>query len=196
MKTWSINIVIAAVVMTALSGLMPAFAGEPVELFDGKTLDNWDVITCEAEVQDGAILLKSGNGLVQSKKQYTDFVFEYEWKALREDRWDSGVYFRYTEVPAGRPWPKKDQVNLLKGQEGNLVGFKDGVNKVATKPNDWNKFKLTVKGTRAALFVNGEEAWEVDGIKTPKGFIALQAEVPGGGQFLFKNIRITELGDE
>ena len=197
MRFLSINAVVAVCLIAVLSGALTAAAGEPVVLFDGESLDNWDVITCEAEVQDDAILLKAGNGLVQTKKRYTDFVFEYEWKALRTDRWDSGVYFRYTEVPAGRPWPSRYQVNLLKGQEGNLAGFKDdGVSPIATKPGEWNRFELTVKGTTVALKVNGEKAWEVDGLKQPSGFIALQAEVPGGGQFLFRNIRITELGDE
>jgi hypothetical protein len=181
---------------SALSAGLTTSAAEPVSLFDGKTLDQWDVIQCEAEVQDGAVLLKSGNGLVQSKKRYGDFVFEYEWKALKPDNWDSGVYFRYDQVPAGRPWPRRYQVNLRKGMEGDLAGFQDGVNSVPTKAGQWNRFRLTVRGTEAALNVNGEDSWQVDGIEVPRGFIALQAEIPGGGRFLFRNLRITELGDE
>ncbi len=168
-------------------------AAEPVALFDGKSLDGWDVIGCEAVVQDGAILVKDGNGLIQAKGAFADFVLEYEWKALAADMWDSGVYFRYDEVPEGRPWPKKYQVNLRKGMEGNIDGFPDGKSTVPTKAGDWNKFELTVKGTTASLKVNGQDAWRVDGIEKPSGFIALQAEVPKGGQFLFRNIRVTRL---
>jgi len=193
MKFWIINVVAAALVITGLCVAEPVAAAEPVVLFDGTSLDNFDVMNCEAVIQDGAILLKSGNGLVQTKKQYSDFVIEYEWKALREERWDSGVYFRYDEVPQGRPWPNRYQVNLRVGMEGDLVGFKDGRNSVELDPREWNRFELAVKGTRAALKVNGKEAWEVDGIEKPTGYIAVQAEVPGGGQFLFRNIRITEL---
>ena len=169
------------------------FAAEPVALFDGKGLDGWDVIGCEAVVQDGAILIKDGNGLVQAKGTFGDFVLEYEWKALSGEMWDSGVYFRYDEVPAGKPWPKKYQVNLRKGMEGNIDGFPDGKNAVPTKAGDWNKFELTVKGTGASLKVNDQPAWKVEGIEKSSGFIALQAEVPKGGQFLFRNIRITKL---
>lgn len=168
-------------------------AAEPVALFDGKSLDGWDVIGCEAVVKDGAILVKDGNGLIQAKGAFADFVLEYEWKALAADMWDSGVYFRYDEVPEGRPWPKKYQVNLRKGMEGNIDGFPDGKSAVPTKAGDWNKFELTVKGTTASLKVNGQDAWRVDGIEKPSGFIALQAEVPKGGQFLFRNIRVTRL---
>lgn len=168
-------------------------AGEPVSLFDGKTLDGWDVIGCEAVVQDGAILLKAGNGLVQAEKRYKDFVLAYEYKALKPERWDSGVYFRYDSVPEGRPWPARWQVNLRFDQEGNIGGFPNGKNTVATKPGDWNKFELTVKGNTASLKVNGQQSWTVEGIEPAEGLLALQAEIPGGGQFLFRNICITEL---
>ena len=122
------------------------------------------------------------------------FALEYEWKALNTERWDSGLYFRYDEVPQGRPWPKRYQVNLLKGMEGDLAGFRDGKNTVPTKAGDWNKFVLTVKGTTASLQVNDKQSWKIDGIENPSGYIGIQAEVPHGGQFLFRNIRITELG--
>ena len=170
-----------------------ASAADPVSLFDGKTLDGWDVINCEAVVEDGAILLKSGNGLVQAKKRYKDFVLEYEWKALHPTRWDSGVYFRYDTVPAGRPWPARYQVNLRKGMEGDIGSFPNGKNPVATKQGEWNTFELTVKGSTASLKVNGKSSWSVDGVGPAEGLLAIQAEVPGGGQFLFRSIRITEL---
>jgi hypothetical protein len=95
-------------------------------LFDGKTLDGWDVIGCEAIVRDGAILLKSGNGLVQAKNRFKDFVLEYEWKALDSQMWDSGMYFRYDTVPPDRSWPARYQVNLRKGMEGEIDGFANG----------------------------------------------------------------------
>jgi hypothetical protein len=181
--------------LVAVCGTTPVDAAEPVVLFDGKTLDGWDVLTCGAVVKDGAILLESGNGLVQTKKRYANFTIEYEWKALNPEMWDSGLYFRYDEVPEGRPWPKRYQVNLRKGMEGDLAGFPNGKNTVATKPGEWNRFELTLQGTVASLKVNGEPSWRVDGIETPSGYIAIQAEIPGGGQFLFRNVRITELGD-
>ncbi len=183
-----------AVVLTGYSGSSVS-AGDPVALFDGKSLEGWTVINCKAVVQDGAILLESGNGVVQSQQRYGDFVLEFEWKSLKSDDWDSGVYFRYADIPQDHPWPDEYQVNLRKGEEGNLVGFADGKNRASIKPGEWNRFELTVKGSVASLKVNQKEAWKVDGIKVPNGYIALQAEIPGGGQFLFRKIRITQLGD-
>lgn len=163
-------------------------------MFDGKTLAGWKLVTCEAEVQDGSIFLKAGNGLVQTEKVYTDYVLEFEWKPLKAEKWDSGVYFRYLTLPAGkRPWPQRYQVNLRQGEEGNLVGFKNAQSKGLFRDREWNKLKLTVRGSSASLEVNGKPAWSVDGLEELKGYIALQAEVPGGGQHLFRNIYVTEL---
>jgi hypothetical protein len=50
-----------------------------VALFDGKTLNGWTVLKCEATVDNGDILIVAGNGLVQTEKKYGDFVLEFEW---------------------------------------------------------------------------------------------------------------------
>lgn len=62
------------------------------------------------------------------------------------------------------------------------------------KDHEWNSFKLTVRGTKAELEINGKPAWKADGLEGPKeGFIGIQAEVPGGGQHRFRKIYVTEL---
>ena len=192
---------IACAAVCGMSVLAGCSSAEPVPevrsvaLFDGKTLDGWDVLKCEAEVKDGAILLKSGDGIVQTKEQYADYVLELEWKALNVDAfYDSGVYIRYTEIPKNAPWPRNYQLNLTRGQEGNIPGNKAASSKGLVQEGEWNRFKVTAKGATVALEINGKPAWEVDGIQSPKGYIGLQAEVPRGGQFLFRNIRLTKLG--
>lgn len=170
-----------------------AVAQEPVSLFDGKTLNGWKVVTCEAEVVDGAILLKAGNGFLQAEKDYADFIFECDWKALNTNMWDSGVYFRAGDPEGKFPWPKQHQVNMRRGQEGTISGADKTKAVSLFKPGEWNHFKLTVKGQTAELEFNGETAWRRDGIEPATGHLCLQSEVPGGGQFLFKNITIIEL---
>jgi len=168
--------------------------GPRVALFDGKTLNGWTVLKCEATVDNGEILIAKGNGLVQTEKKYGDFILEFEWKPLRDQKWDSGIYFRYDTVPQGRPWPARYQANLMQGQEGNISDLPAAHSTGLIKPGDWNRFKLTVRGTKAALAINGAPAWEADGLAGPTvGYIALQAEVPGGGQHRFRNIYLTEL---
>jgi len=165
-----------------------------ISLFDGKTLDAWDVIKCEALVRDGCILLKAGNGMVQTKKKFGDFVLEFEWQALKDDKWDSGVYFRYDSIPENKAWPDRYQANLKKGDEGNIAELKGAHSHGLFKNGEWNSFRLTVRGATAAMEINGKPAWTASGLEGPKdSFIGLQAEVPAGGQSLFRNILITEL---
>lgn len=194
MKTSMTLLSIAVGVVFLTSCAVFEGGGKRVALFDGKTLDGWTIIKCEATVDDGDVLIVAGNGLIQTEKKYGDFILEFEWKALRDNKWDSGVYFRYDTVPAGRPWPKRYQVNLRQGMEGNIGELKEAQSEGLVKVGQWNKFKLTVQGTKASLEMNGKPAWQADGLGEPKvGFIALQAEVPGGGQHRFRNIYLTEL---
>ena len=179
-------------------GLLSATAGvtfgQRVSLFDGKTLKGWTVLKCEAVVEDGNILLKAGNGLLQTEKKYRDFILEFEWKPLKPDNWDSGVYFRYDEVPANSPWPPRYQANLKKGMEGNVDELKNAKSTGLIKPGDWNSFKLTVRDKTVEMEINCKPAWKAAGLEGPElSFIGLQAEVPNGGQFRFRNIYITEL---
>lgn len=168
--------------------------GTRTSLFDGKTLAGWTLRMCEAEVDNGEILIKSGNGMVLSSNQYADFVLEFDWKKLADDKWDSGVYFRFDSIPDGKPWPPRYQVNLKKNLEGNCGEMKGATSTGLAKAGEWNTFKLTVKGADAALEINGQPAWKVTGLIGPaKGFIGLQAEVPQGGQHRFRNVYITEL---
>jgi hypothetical protein len=168
---------IAAALITLASCHM-ALAGEPESLFDGKTLEGWKIVTCEAEVVDGAILLKAGNGFLQAEKQYGDFILECDWKALNTEMWDSGIYFRAGDPVGKFPWPKQHQVNMRKGQEGAIGGVDKGKVSALYKPGEWNHFKLTVKGETAELEFNGKKAWTRKGITPAKGNLCLQAEVP------------------
>ncbi len=169
-------------------------AGERVSLFNGDNLNGWTVLKCEAKADGGDIFIEGGNGLVQTEKKYSDFVLEFDWKALSDDNWDSGVYFRYDSVPPDRPWPPKYQANLRKGLEGNVAELEGASSKGLVKAHEWNTFKLTVKGDKVDLQINGSQAWKAGGLSGPRnGYMALQAEVPNGGQHRFRNIYITEL---
>ncbi len=193
MKRMCMHLFGLAVLVSLLVAAAPA-TNKRVSLFNGKDLEGWTLLKCKATVDKGNILLQRGNGLVQTKKKYADFVLEFDWKPLAEDNWDSGVYFRYDKVPPGEPWPPRYQANLRKGMEGNVGGIKGARSKGMIKAGKWNTFKLTVKGDALDLKINGKQAWKAAGLEGPtSGFIALQAEVPNGGQHRFRKIFITEL---
>ena len=165
-----------------------------VSLFDGKTLKGWKVENCQVEVQDGCIFLKGGNGWVRTEKSYSDFVLELDWKALKKERYDSGVFIRAVPPEAGKgPWPKRNQVNLRQDLMGNIQEYKGAVARTdLVKPGHWNHFRLVVVGKTAELLINGKRAWKIDDLEPASGLIGLQCEVPGGGQFLVRNVRISE----
>lgn len=185
------QLLLVAVVLVC-AGICSA-ADKKVTVFNGKDFEGWKIINCQVEVQDGAMFIKDGNGVVRPDRTFKDFVLELEWKALKPDNWDSGVYFRCKDPDGTFPWPKRWQVNLRKGQEGDVAELKDARSKGLYKPGEWNALKLTVIGTKAELEINGKPAWKADGVSEPEGFISIQAEVPGGGQYLFRNIRITDV---
>ena len=165
-----------------------------VPLFNGKDTTGWVITACQVEVQDGNLVATEGNGFVRSEKQYGDFVLELEWKNRQPAKYDSGVYFRSVlPLPKGRRWPNQWQVNLLQGKEGELVGHKQGKAVGLAKGGEWNKLRLTVVGKTAEAQVNGKPAWKVEDIEPAQGYIGLQVEVPAGGQFEFRNIRVKPL---
>jgi hypothetical protein len=186
------------VLFVLLASLSPAglcFAeGFTRQLFNGRDLEGWHISNCEAGVENGHLVLKSGNGFVRSDHRYGDFTLELQWRARQEKDYDSGIYFR-AELPMGpRPWPTRYQINLLQGQEGNVTTVPAAKSTGLIKAGEWNQFKLTVIGSQASLEINGTPAWQVDNIEAASGYIGFQAEVPKGGQFEFRDIRLTEHG--
>jgi hypothetical protein len=162
--------------------------------FDGTSLHGWVVENdCEITVDDGCILLKSGDGWLRSHHTCRDFALHVEWKAEKAADYDAGIYIR---TPGeGKPFPKNGyQVNLLQGKEGNIGNLPGAASTGLVKPGEWNSFDITVVGDTVALVINGKPAYKVGGLKNASGYIGLQCEVPKGGQFRFRNFRLTEFG--
>ncbi|MEX2141742.1 MAG: DUF1080 domain-containing protein [Pirellulales bacterium] len=165
-------------------------------LFNGKDLAGWIITNCKVAVEDGSLVLDEGNGFVRSNLKYGDFVLELDWRARQASKYDSGIYVR-SEFPSSqrnRNWPDRYQINLKEGEEGNLVSVPSAGRKGLVKRGEWNHFKITAVGPKLSLEINGHPAWTFDGLKENTGYIGLQAETPLGGQFEFKNVRLTELG--
>ncbi|MBW3543166.1 MAG: DUF1080 domain-containing protein [Planctomycetes bacterium] len=182
-------------------GLLAAAAagaeGYSYPIFDGASLAGWTIENdCEVEVQDGALLLKTGNGWLRSDHTFGDFTLHLEWKAFQESGFDAGIYIR--TLPGGEPFPKRGyQINLLEGRVGHIGNLPGAVTEgLVHPPGKWNVFEITVAGDSVSLAINGKEAYTVGGIEIPRGHVGLQVEVPKGGQFLVRNIRITERDHE
>jgi hypothetical protein len=130
-------------------------------------------------------------GWLRTEKQYQDFIFEAEWRAL-DSAYDSGFFIR--AGLEGKPWPTDGwQVNLARAALGGLVkGFKTIV-PAETPPmplNKWVKFHIEVRGQKITLDVDGERAWEFNGLDAQRGYVGIQAE---NKSFDFRNLRIQAL---
>ncbi len=194
------KLVLSLVALLGLAAQRPAAraadrpAGFAYSPLANDSLQGWHVTGCQVEVTGGVLKLVGGDGLVRSDLEYADFIFEVEWRPLKASDWDSGIYFR-SELPAdGTPWPSRYQCNLKQGYEGNVNPLAGAKSSGLVKPGEWNRFVLTAVGSRATLDINGKRAWEADGIEPAAGYLGFQAEVPLGGQFEFRNLKVTELG--
>ena len=162
-----------------------------VPLFNGTDLSGWvpvNGVTCV--VTNGNLRIVSGTGWLCTEKQYADFIFEAEWRALVPS-YDSGIYFRAGRE--GKPWPNWWQVNLKDSSLGALVkGYKTVVPAETPRMplNKWVKFRLEVRGKKITLDVDGERAWEFSELDVDRGHIGLQIE---NRSFDFRNLRIQEL---
>lgn len=161
-------------------------------LFNGKDLTGWAPVNdVTFVVTNGNLRLVKGMGWLRTEKQYTDFIFEAEWRAL-VPQYDSGFFVR--AGLEGKPWPKEGwQVNLAGAALGALVkGYKTVV-PAETPPmplNQWVRFRIEVRGKKITLDVNGERAWEYNDLDATTGYIGIQAE---DRAFDFRNIRVQQL---
>jgi hypothetical protein len=190
-----------AVCFGVLSGVYAAGPAEKIavpensfSMFDGQTLNGWNIEHgAVVEFQDGGqLLLKDGNGWLRSDQQYSDFKLHLEWKALKAEKYDAGIYIR--SAGTGMPFPKPAyQINLLQGKEGNISNLPGASSTGLIKAGDWNVFDITVIGDTVALEINGKPAYKVGGLAAKTGFVGFQVEVPLGGQYLIRNVKMTEL---
>lgn len=192
--TWLIVATLTLAIPLPELGLADEPAGVTRTLFDGVSLHGWSVENdCDVDVVDGCIRLKAGNGWLRSHHTYRDFDLHVEWKALQAEKYDAGIYIRAGRD--GKPSPKPAyQVNLLQHKEGNISSLPGAESSGLVKAGDWNAFDLRVVGDTVSLKINGQQAFTAAGLKEPDGYIGFQVEVPVGGQFLIKNVKVTELG--
>ena len=97
------------------SGLVPvalvlsltlAASVEPVALFDGKSLDNWQSVgSAKWRVEDGMIVGGQDgdpkrSGILMSRQSFKDFDLELEFMIDEHGKYNSGVYLRHGQGAA------------------------------------------------------------------------------------------------
>ena len=192
-------------------------------LFDGETLEGWEIHGGKAtyEVEDGAIVGTSApntrNTFLCVKKEYADFVLEYEYNPV--SRLNSGVQFRSTIEK------KVSKKRLADGDNGLRLGgyqceidptkrkwsagiFEEGrrgwlypvVNKeaqAALKVGEWNKVRIVCLGPVIRTYLNGIPVSDFVDKGEKKGLIGLQIHGVGTNttplKIKWRNLKIREL---
>ncbi len=186
-----------------------------VPLFDGKTLEGWKnpYDTGKAEVVDGEIHLTNDRKFILvTAKPYSDFVFEGE-VLLPKGPANSGFIFRGQVEPgkvfgyqaevdgdpkrgwsgglydeARRMWfisPKRDDAESVKA-------FRERAGDTF-KRDEWNTYRISCKGNRIRIEVNGVITTDIEDDMDANGVIGIQHHGEKGQTYKFRNLRIKEL---
>lgn len=186
-------------------------------LFDGKTLEGWKnpYKHGEAKVVDGEIHLIADNKFfLVTEKTYANFVFEGK-VLLPEGNANSGFMFRaqaepgkvygyqsevdgdpnrkwsgglYDEGEGRRAW----FISPIKGDKESEAAFRKRAGD-AFKRNDWNTYRITCKGNKITIEVNGVVTTDCEDDKDASGVIGIQHHGEKGQTYKFRNLRIKEL---
>jgi hypothetical protein len=206
MKWLSLTVALLMVLPLHAQTLSPEEEREGfMPLFNGKNLDDWEIIGDKEawQVKDGLIVCTGqGGGWLKTKWEFDDFIFRVEWRIKKGG--NSGVFFR--AKPVNDPWVQGFEVQIL--DDGGQIGptncgaiygvLPPKVNPV--KSGEWNTYEIRAIGDRVQVYFNGVLVHDVDLSKVPalanrpkRGYIGLQNH---GDYVEFRNPRIKEIGFE
>ena len=176
-----------------------------VSLFDGETMDGWEIVGDQAsvwEVEDGALC---GSGapsmLVCTKGPYKNFRYRAEIRI--NDGGNSGLYFRTTRKPgfADGYEAQIDSTHTDPIRTGSLYG-QCHVYRRLVEPDTWFTYEIEVPDdvwrgkdvTRIKVTVNGVELYEyLDfALLFKAGHFAFQQHDPGS-KVCIRKVEVMEL---
>jgi len=204
----------AAAFILPVLGQSPA-TPQMTPLFDGKSADGWKnpYEWGEIAIVDGEIQLKGDRKFfLVTEKTYSDFVFEgevklpagpansgfmfrakvaknsvtgYQAEVDGDDkrRWSGGLYDE-----GGRAW----FISPIKGNAESEKAFRERAGSTF-KRNDWNHYRISCKGDRLRIEVNGVVVTDVTDPAASSGHIGIQHHGEKGQTYRFRNLKIREL---
>jgi len=190
------------------------------DLFNGENLDGWARVNGAPStftVRDEMIVC-SGKpiSVLRTDRMYENFVFEMEWKHIKETG-NAGLFLWSDPLTArGQPFTRSIEVQVMVGIEtenytsdGDVFSI-HGATMVPDRPHpggwvrclpsekrvkpagNWNHYRVTCIDGTLKLEVNGKEVSGGYDMSPRKGYICLESE---GSEVHFKNLRIRELPD-
>lgn len=179
----------------------------PKELFNGRDLTGWVAMHGgEWKIEDGAIVGRNGTNWstnpeksgswLRTEKEYSDFVLELEFAI--NSRGNAGVFIRsgLEKNPAftGHEMQIVDDHGRepRKGSTGALYDVMAATKNMSKPANEWNKARITCKGKRIQINLNGEDIIDYQTDRLTRGYLGLQNH-DNRAVIKFRNIRVTEM---
>ena len=189
-----------------------------VPLFDGKTLNGWVGATKGYVPEGGSLVcLKKGGGNLLTEKEYSDFIFRFEFKltpgannglAIRAPL-KGNAAFVGMELQILDDTAEKYK-NLRPYQfHGSIYGVVPAKRGFLKPVGEWNSQEVICKGRRVTVILNGTTIVDADldeagtpqtidhrphpGLKNEKGHIGFLGH---GARIEFRNIRIKDLAEQ
>ncbi|HYG33989.1 MAG TPA: DUF1080 domain-containing protein [Clostridia bacterium] len=199
-----------ALLLVLLSGFvttaLPSLAA-PKELFNGRDLSGWVAMHGgEWTVEDGVLVGRNGTNWttnpemsgswLRTEQAYSDFVLELEYSI--NSRGNSGIHFRSALEKNPSFTGYEMQILDDAGREARKTGTGSIYDVVAPTKNmskpagEWNKVRITCKGNRIQVNLNGEDIVDFEGNRATRGYIGLQNH-DHHAVIKFRNIKITAL---
>jgi hypothetical protein len=190
-----------------------AARADEVKLFDGRSLDGWEGDTATTwSVADGTITAgdvaktQPRNEFLATRRRYRDFELRLKIKLEGTEGFvNAGIQFRTERIPNHHE-VKGYQADFGHGHDGALYD-ESRRNKTlakpspetlakASKPGEWNDYRIRAEGRRIQLWLNGVQTvdyTEPDEAIPQEGIIALQIHGNAKSRVSYKDIVIEEL---
>ena len=167
--------------------------GEWTTLFDGSSLDGWNVLgDANWALEDDAVRADSGRGFLVTPRSYGDFELTLEFWV--DEPANSGIFVRCADAQSVRD-DNSYEVNIFDTRPdqtyrtGGIVHFAAPTSVIHTGGR-WNTYEIRAEGTRLTVRLNGTQTVDMNDSTYASGPIALQY---GAGVVKFRNVRIREL---
>ncbi|MBZ5660758.1 MAG: DUF1080 domain-containing protein [Acidobacteriia bacterium] len=167
--------------------------GKWTTLFDGKSLDGWNIIgDANWRLENGMAVADKGTGFLVSKESYGDFEVRAEFWV--DAKANSGVFLRCSDpqkVTAANAY----EVNIFDERPDPSYGTGAIVNvgkpsTVIKAAGKWNTYEITAQHSHFTVTLNGIRTVDVQDSEHDRGPIALQY---AAGVVKFRKVEIKPL---
>lgn len=201
--TW-LRLIISILCVNPLCGRAE---NSPQPLFNGKDLTGWVAMHGgQWTVEDGVVVGRNGTNWstnpevsgswLRTEKKYGDFILELEYAI--SPKGNSGIHFRSglekNPTFTGYEMQIVDDAGRepRKGSTGALYDVVAAKKNMSRPAGEWNRVRITCRGPRIQVNLNGEDIVDYLGDRSTRGYIGLQNH--DDRCFVkFRNVRLTEL---